>query len=185
MLRRRCGGRAHAQQKTERRGLDFGEGGAAHTSWRPTSICFASGSAGSARCGRGRLLPFPSPARFSLPGLPLSVSAPKPRRAAQPPPPRPSPRPPGSASRSRPRLPFLAGRLLCLVGSPPPPPRCPDCLSLLPSEDVLLPAQPQPAQGAARFHQSPRVGKCSPRRRGRELCFCFRSRSGPASALGE
>lgn len=114
--------------------------------------------------------PFPSP--------PQSLGEPLNRR-------RPAPRPPGSASRSRPRLPFLAGRLLCLVGPPPPPPRCPDCLSLLPSEDVLLPAQPQPAQGAARFHQSPRVGKCSPRQRGRELCFCFRSRSGPASALGE
>lgn len=109
MPRRRGGGRAHAQQKTERRGLGFGEGGAAHAAWRPTSICFASGSAGSARCGRGRLLPFPAPAHLSLPGLPLSVSAPKPRRAAQPPPPRPA------ASRVR-----LPG---------PPPGACPACPS--------------------------------------------------------
>ena len=78
--------------------------------------------------------------------------------------------------------PFLAAVEVCLVGPPPPPPRRPNTLSLLPSEDVLLPAQPQPSQGASRLHQSPRVGECSLRRRGWES-RC-RARSGSCSPSG-
>lgn len=136
MLRRRGGGRAHAQQKTERRGQDFGEGGAAHPAWRPTSICFASGSAGSARCGRGRLLPFPAPARLCLLGLPLSVSAPKPRRAAQPPPPRPAAsrvRLPGPPPGAWPAFPFSPPG--CCVSSVP--------LLLRPAVLIVFPSFPQ------------------------------------------
>lgn len=85
--------------------------------------------------------------------------------AAAPPPPRPT------AARARlrarparpPRLPFLAAGLLGSRRSPPSPPRRPDSLSLLPSEDVRLPDQSQPSQGATRLHQGPRVGECSPR----------------------
>ena len=143
------------------------EGGAARAAWRPTSIWFASGSAGWARYGSGRHRPFPARVRPRLPRPPLSVSAPALRQAAQPPPPRPA------ASQARlpepPLLPFLAAVELCLVGPPPPPPNTLSLLpsedallpsedALLPSEDVLLPAQPQPAQGASRLHQSPRVG---------------------------
>lgn len=153
------------------------EGGAARAAWRPTSIWFASGSAGWARYGSGRHRPFPARVRPRLPRPPLSVSAPALRQAAQPPPPRPA------ASQARlpepPLLPFLAAVELCLVGPPPPPP---NTLSLLPSEDVLLPAQPQPAQGASRLHQSPRVGECSLRRRGWESRR--RARSGSCSPSG-
>lgn len=153
------------------------EGGAARAAWRLTSTWFASGSAGWARYGSGRHRPFPARVRPRLPCPPLSVSAPAPRQAAQPPPPRPA------ASQARlpepPLLPFLTAVELCLVGPPPPPP---NTLSLLPSEDVLLPAQPQPAQGASRLHQSPRVGECSLRRRGWESRR--RARSGSCSPSG-
>ena len=156
------------------------EGGAAHAAWRPTSTWFASGSAGLVRYGSRRHRPFPARVRPRLLRPPFSVSAPAPRQAAQLPPPRPA------ASQARlpepPLLPFLAAVEVCLVGPPPPPPRRPNTLSLLPSEDVLLPAQPQPSQGASRLHQSPRVGECSLRRRGWES-RC-RARSGSCSPSG-
>jgi hypothetical protein len=77
-------------QRDGRRGLGFEEGGAAHAAWRPTCTWFASGSAGLARCGWGRSLPFPALVRPSPPG---------PRF---PTPPKPSAR--GSTAASPPRL---------------------------------------------------------------------------------
>lgn len=133
--------------------------------------------------------PLPSPSTLHSQPLFLSASAPVPTEATQLPPPRPAASPlpaaSGPASCSLPRLPFLAARLLGLVDSPTSPPRRPDCLSLLPSEDVLLPAKPQPAEGAARLHQGPRVGECSPGGRGRESRGRGRSCSGPTGSLGE
>lgn len=150
---RRCGLGAHMRGKRRRAGgLDLREGGAAHAAWRPTSTWFASGSAASARCGPGRRLPFPAPAQPSPPAAAPLASPPqrlleRPNRRPAPRPPgptspgRPAPRSPGPTSQSPPRLAFLAALLLGLVGPPPSPPRSPDSLSLLPSEDVLLPAQ--------------------------------------------
>lgn len=126
-------------------GLDIREGGAAHAAWRPISTWFASGSAGSARCGPERHLPFPAPAHPSPPGTAPLPSPPQSLgerlNCRCPAPPRPAPRPPGPTSQSPPRLALFAAPLLGLVGPPPAPPRSPDSLSLLPSEDVLLPAQ--------------------------------------------
>lgn len=171
------GGRPSASGYTSEKGARCTEHGVQHVFVSPAD---QPARPGAALEGSSPSQPLLTP---HLPWPPLSVSAPMlcerlNRR-------RPAPRPPGPASRSSPLLPFHAAGLHCLVGPPLPPPRCPDCLSLLPSEDVLLPAQPQPAQGAARLHQGPRVGECCPRRRGRESRRSAGSRSGPASALGE
>lgn len=134
-----------------------------------------------------RPLPWPAPPpspplnhRFTEHARAAAVLRPRPRARARLPGP-----PPRPASRSPPRLPFLAAWLL-VSSVPLLLLSAVLTLSLLPSEDVLLPAQPQPAQGAARLHQSPRIGECSPLRRGgesrlRARSCCHYSR---ASALG-
>lgn len=136
------------------------------------------------------------------PPLPSPPPAP-PSRSSPCPPPAPWPRlnrrrpvPPHDRPallRALPALPACPSSLPGLLGrrrSPPPPSPAvflisffsPSfCFPLLPpSENVLLPDQPQPAQGAARFHQGPRVGECGVAPRGAGIG----GRAGEAAARG-
>lgn len=99
------------------------------------------------------------PSAYALSGAPPPGPPVTPHRTPRPtdPPATPlghalSPAPP---SRSRRR----AATVAPLPSSAPRP----DSLPSFPSEDVRLPDQPQPAQGAARLHQDPGVGECSRR----------------------
>ena len=183
LLRRRGGGCAHARRRGRAGSRISGVG--AQLTQHGVQQVFSSPADQPARPGAAlggsspsQSLPIPR-----VPPPPPSVSALAYASGSTAAPPRPAPRTPGPASRIPPRLPFLAAAPLRLVGPPPPPPCSPDSLSFLPSEDVLLPAQPQPAQGAARLHQGPRVGECGrhPRGGGREPLErgCGPARAGP------